>query len=152
MDRILIIMKKKNKKNPNGLRALSAPLLELFSIIFKHVYWFIQQISGERLQDHWSSGYICENKGADQLHSNCEADQCLCFRYTDSTISLLLKSETCFFYCTGRYVSDLVRNPEDRFSRVAAHIHVCTNFYTVIAQKDWSCSHYTSNIRHLYKL
>ena len=30
----------------------SAPLLGLFSIIFKHVYWYIQQISGERLQDH----------------------------------------------------------------------------------------------------
>ena len=24
--------------------------------IFKHVYWYIQQIAGERLQDHWSSG------------------------------------------------------------------------------------------------
>ena len=36
---------------------------------------------------------ICksENKGADQLGSNCEADQRLCFRYTDSTIPLLSK-------------------------------------------------------------
>ena len=34
---------------------------------------------------------ICENKGADQLRSNCEADQHLCFRYTDSTIPLLSK-------------------------------------------------------------
>ena len=32
---------------------------------------------------------ICENKDADQLGSNCEADRCLCFRYTDSTIPLL---------------------------------------------------------------
>ena len=36
---------------------------------------------------------ICENKDADQLRGNCEADQCLCFRYTDSTIPLLPKSE-----------------------------------------------------------
>ena len=36
---------------------------------------------------------ICENKGADQLRGNREADQHLCFRYTDSTIPLLLKSE-----------------------------------------------------------
>ena len=36
---------------------------------------------------------ICENKDADQLHSNCEADQRLCFGYTDSTIPLLPKSE-----------------------------------------------------------
>ena len=28
---------------------------------------------------------ICENKGADQLRGNREADQQLCFRYTDST-------------------------------------------------------------------
>ena len=36
---------------------------------------------------------ICENKDADQLRGNCEADQRLCFRYTDSTIPLLPKSE-----------------------------------------------------------
>ena len=36
---------------------------------------------------------LCENKDADQLHSNCEADQRLCFRYLDSTIPLLSKSE-----------------------------------------------------------
>ena len=52
MDRILIILK------TNGPRASSAPILGLFSIIFKHVYWYIQQISGERLQDHWSSGLL----------------------------------------------------------------------------------------------
>ena len=35
---------------------------------------------------------IClgENKGADQLRSNCEADQRLCFRNSDSTIPPLL--------------------------------------------------------------
>ena len=38
---------------------------------------------------------ICENKGADQLRSNCKADQHLCFRYTDSIISLLSNSEIC---------------------------------------------------------
>ena len=36
---------------------------------------------------------ICENKDADQLRGNREADQRLCFRYSDSTIPLLLKSE-----------------------------------------------------------
>ena len=36
---------------------------------------------------------IGENKGADQLRSNCEADQRLCFRYTDSTSPLLSKSK-----------------------------------------------------------
>ena len=36
--------------------------------------------------------FLCENKGADQLRSNCEADQRLCFRYTDNTSSLVLKS------------------------------------------------------------
>ena len=34
-----------------------------------------------------------ENKGADQLHSNCTADQRLCFRYINSTIPLLPKYE-----------------------------------------------------------
>ena len=34
---------------------------------------------------------ICENKDADQLRSNPEADQRLCFRHTDSAIPLLSK-------------------------------------------------------------
>ena len=36
---------------------------------------------------------ICENKDAEQLCGNCEADPHLCFQYTDSTIPLLPKSE-----------------------------------------------------------
>ena len=36
---------------------------------------------------------ICENKDADQLRGDREADQRLCFSYTDSTIPLLSKSE-----------------------------------------------------------
>ena len=36
---------------------------------------------------------ICENKDADQLRGEREADQRLCFRYTDTTIPLLSKSE-----------------------------------------------------------
>ena len=36
---------------------------------------------------------ICENKDADQLRGDRKADQRLCFRYTDSTIPLLPKSE-----------------------------------------------------------
>ena len=40
---------------------------------------------------------ICENKGADQLRGNREADQRLCFRYSDSTIPLLLKSKISSF-------------------------------------------------------
>ena len=35
---------------------------------------------------------LCGNKGVDQLSSNYEADQRLCFCYTDITIPLLLKS------------------------------------------------------------
>ena len=40
------------------------------------------------------SGFsICKKKDADQLRGNREADQRLCFRYIDSTISLLPKYE-----------------------------------------------------------
>ena len=57
---------------------------------------------------------ICENKDADQLRGNREADQRLCFRYLDSTMPLLSKSKnfkplaiSCG--CTAWFVSDLVR-------------------------------------------
>ena len=36
---------------------------------------------------------ICENKDADQLRGSREADQHLCFHYTDSIIPLLPESE-----------------------------------------------------------
>ena len=41
---------------------------------------------------------ICENKDADQLCGNRKADQRLCFRYTDSTVPLLHKSEISSLY------------------------------------------------------
>ena len=40
---------------------------------------------------------VCENKDADQLRGNREADQRLCFRYIDSTIPLLPKYEISSF-------------------------------------------------------
>ena len=69
---------------------------------------------------------ICENKDADQLHSNREADQRLCFRYIDSTIPLFpqicnFKPLAIFIACTAWFVWDLVGNPEDRFSHNEAH-------------------------------
>ena len=41
---------------------------------------------------------ICENKDADQLRGNREADQRFCFRNKDSTIPLLPKSEISSLY------------------------------------------------------
>ena len=73
---------------------------------------------------------LCENKGADQLRRNCEADLHLCFHYSDSTNSLLLlkirnfKLLTFSGDCTGQFVSDLVGNPDDRFSHSAAYIYI----------------------------
>ena len=58
---------------------------------------------------------MCENKDADQLRGTREADQRLCFRYSDTTIPPLLNSQNfkllaCFCDCTGRFVSDLFGN------------------------------------------
>ena len=50
---------------------------------------------------------ICENKDADQLRGNREADQRLCFRY------IAIQNFTplaIFCDCTARFVSDLVGN------------------------------------------
>ena len=74
---------------------------------------------------------ICENKDADQLRGNREADQRLCFRYTDSTIPLLSKSEilrplAIFCACPVRFVLDLVGNSEDRVSHNEAQMECDT--------------------------
>ena len=52
---------------------------------------------------------IGENKDADELRGNREADQHLCFRYSDSTVPLLLKVTVCnqgvtIFKCIFYYV------------------------------------------------
>ena len=56
---------------------------------------------------------LCEN-------SNCEADQRLCFRSLDSPFSTFIQNFKLLAVLrdyTGRFVSNLVGNPEDRFSR-----------------------------------
>ena len=59
---------------------------------------------------------ICENKDADQLRGHREADQRLCFRYLESMIPLLSKSEISSLWPSsvavqpGHVVSDQVGN------------------------------------------
>ena len=65
-----------------------------------------------------------ENKGADQLRSYFAAPLfSLHGYYNSSTVYYQNFTILALFYadCTGRFVSDLVGNPEDRFSCVAAH-------------------------------
>ena len=79
---------------------------------------------------------LCENKGADQLRINCEADQCLCFRYTNSAIPLLSKSESEFpasshLLCLySSFVTDLVGNRKDRFSCVTTCMMICCKLFS----------------------
>ena len=63
--------------------------------LFLHI-----QIFGFHMSHPMGKPTICigENKGADQLRGNREADQRHCFRYSDSTIPLLLKSEISSFW------------------------------------------------------
>ena len=81
---------------------------------------------------------IGENKGADQLRRNCEADQRRCFRYSDSTISHLnpkFQASSSFCACTGRFVSDLFGNhivgfPTRRLISLAANVTANVLFLT----------------------
>ena len=84
---------------------------------------------------------ICENKDADQLLGNREADQRLCFRYIDSTIPLLSKSKVfknlaIFCGCRAWFVWDLVGNPEDQFSLDEAHIIIISKHWWVLFHKS----------------
>ena len=56
-------------------------------LILLTTHFYISRLMGK------STICIGENKDADQLRGNREADQRLCFRYSDSTIPPLLKSE-----------------------------------------------------------
>ena len=79
---------------------------------------------------------IYENKDADQLSGNREADQRICFRYTYSTIPLLPKSKI-----SSLKLSSVVAQPglyrtwletEDRFSHNGAQIIVYFGIFSVL--------------------
>ena len=56
-------------------------------------------LRSHEMSSHMEKPTICigENKGADQLRGNREADQRLCFHYSDSTIPPLLNSQISSF-------------------------------------------------------
>ena len=71
---------------------------------------------------------ICKNKDADQLCSNCTADQCLCFRRTDSTIIPLLISKVSSFYIFSMTVqSGLCRTLSE--TQIAGFLMQRLNYY-----------------------
>ena len=79
---------------------------------------------------------ICKNKGADQLCGDREADQRLCFRYTDSSIPLLFKMQNfkplaIFCGSNNPVCVGPGRKPEDRFSQNEAQMkHVSAQWKT----------------------
>ena len=136
MDRILKILKKEN-----GPRASSAPALELNTIIFKHVYWYMQQISGERLQDHWSSGYVCRNIYRDQSMSEVR----IYHRSTSFILEMLSYPVTAFKLPTLErvlYKLYFIMSPPDRVGRhiVFPRASVCLScpLYNLKTVKDFS--------------
>ena len=71
---------------------------------------------------------MCENKGADQLRGNREADQRICFCHTDSTIPLLMLLGAIFCDCTARFFVGPGQKPQRWFSHKAAHtlfVYMC---------------------------
>ena len=78
----------------------NAERLRLFDYVNQEISnFFLSLNSFDKLSRIVRKPDFClgENKGADQLRGNREADQRLCFRYSDSTIPLLLKSEISSF-------------------------------------------------------
>ena len=110
MDRRFMFLKKKNV--PRGF-VCPCPLAIYMhmTLIFKHlllencrsqvsVYRTIGPlVMLKHMNRPMGKPTICigENKDADRLRGNREANQRLCFRYSDSTIPLLLKSEISSF-------------------------------------------------------
>ena len=87
---------------------------------------------------------ICENKGADQLRSNFEADQRLCFRCTDSTIFFSSKIRNfklvaCICACTGRFVSDLLGNHIVGFPTRRLKYTLTSQFWISVVCFSWTC-------------
>ena len=54
----LIFCDFKKKLTPGIILTLPRVIYVYITILVKQVYWYISQVSGERLQDHWSSGFL----------------------------------------------------------------------------------------------
>ena len=67
---------------------------------------------------------IGENKDADQLRGNREADQRLCFRHSDSTIPLLFQASSSFLCLYRPVCVGPVQKPHCWFSDEAAHLYM----------------------------
>ena len=68
---------------------------------------------------------ICENKDADQLRRNYEADQRLCFHYTVQSLYFLntkFQPSNHLMRLYSPVSVGTVENPEDRFSHKKAHL------------------------------
>ena len=87
---------------------------------------------------------ICENKDADQLRGNREADQRLRFRYSDSTNPLLSRSEISSLYSSCVVVEPALcgtwsETPNTGFLttrlKTIASIHTCVEgFYSCLGR------------------
>ena len=88
--------------------------------------------------------YICENKDADQLRGNREADQCLCFRYRDSTITLLSKSKISSLYQSPVLVQlGLCQTCSETILFVFSY---CKILQATVKHQCWIWSHDSSNV------
>ena len=88
---------------------------------------------------------LCENKDADQLRGDHDADQRLYFRYTDSTIPLLLKSGISSLYSHLLWLYSLVcvgpgRKLEGWFSRDAAQLLLARQRTARVINAPWQVS------------
>ena len=66
----------------------STPSLNYYAIKYVYTKFFHSKFEPRHEKTIFC---ICENKDPDQPCGNCEADHCLCFRFTASTIPLLPK-------------------------------------------------------------
>ena len=83
-----------------------------FQAIFMRIYRYVPNLKTLIYEPPMGKPSVCigENKDVDQLRGNHEADQRLCFRYTDRTIPLNFPTPAIFCACTALFVSDLFGN------------------------------------------
>ena len=74
---------------------------------------------------------LCKNKAADQLCSNCTADQRLCFRYSDRTVPLFLVCILMFLGCPEGWLAgpdSCYFMPNKSTSQRKFAVNKCKNF------------------------
>ena len=109
-----IFMNLITKLTPGSSLTCPGAVYMYMTIVVKQVYWYISQISGERLQDHWSSSsYFCSKHR-------------LWVHFRTASVRRFLGVPTIYVF-------------EQKIRKIGIPLHTSVMLYKIVVQRGYTC-------------